>query len=165
MIDPLERRTLLSSSLNPTTGILFVDGTAGNDVITFQKVTTSKGPRLNVSINSATEGFNIKKITAIRVSAGDGNDTVTIGSLGIKTTVDGGAGDDALTGGDQQDKLFGGDGNDSMFGAAAGGTSSPSAMEVLASKVANRARALIASTAATETMSLFPTTRSARTTS
>ena len=122
MIDPLESRRLLSATFHANTGNLDVDGTSGDDVITFAKVNTSKGTRLHVTINGTTDSFNAAKIKVIKVTADDGNDSVTIGTIGIPSTVDGGAGDDALVGGDNRDKLIGGDGNDSLSGAAGNDT-------------------------------------------
>src|SRR5581483_4629616 len=105
MIDLLEARYLLASvsaTFHSKTGIVDVEGTNQPDTISFAIVKDTKGSHLHVSSGSSVIGsFTASKVSAIRVNCGDGNDSVTVGSIGIATTVDGGAGDDALLGGDK----------------------------------------------------------------
>ena len=62
-------------------------------------------------------------ITAITVDLGDGSDTLTDSLLVTPVTVDGGAGDDAITGGGGNDRISGGDGDDSLEGGGGNDTS------------------------------------------
>jgi Ca2+-binding RTX toxin-like protein len=56
-------------------------------------------------------------IRGLSVSLGDGDDSATVtGSLGVGTTMDGGAGDDTLAGGGDGDQLDGGPGADRLLG-------------------------------------------------
>ena len=148
MIERLEHRTLLSSTapFSLSKGLLRIDGTPGDDVITVGEekgVVTSAvaGGRptvrvlehfLVVGVN-ALQGFRFdaREVRRVLIQAGDGNDTVTISTVGAGTfrpaTIHGGAGDDIITGGQERnlifgdkgnDRLFGGGGNDRIFGGA-----------------------------------------------
>ncbi len=57
----------------------------------------------------------VPNLTQIRVSTGNGNDTI-IGSPDIPGAFDGEDGDDTITGGSANDTLLGGDGDDSILG-------------------------------------------------
>jgi Ca2+-binding RTX toxin-like protein len=132
-IDRLEARKLLSSVLDPVTGILTVTGSANADTI----VVSLSGANINVTIapEGANDSFLATAVNSIvinslalgdsitvnatvvkptTIDAGDGNDTVTCGGGG--TTVTGGAGADSVTGGAASDSIAGNAGADTLNG-------------------------------------------------
>jgi Ca2+-binding RTX toxin-like protein len=114
MVREMESRTLLAG-ITYTAGATTLDvvGTTGDDTITV----SSNGT--NFLVNGTDTGFAIAGRNFINVTAGDGNDTVTIdASLGAGRTsfVTGGIGNDTLNGGLGADNLNGGAGADSYSG-------------------------------------------------
>ena len=122
MIERLDSRIFLDATLHYDTGELNVAGTTRPDAISFDIIVTSKGQRLNVTVNGQTDGFTSKLVKLIRVEAGAGADAVTVGSIGIRSIVDGGKGNDTLIGGDQGDKLIAGGGSNTLMGAGGNDT-------------------------------------------
>jgi Ca2+-binding RTX toxin-like protein len=59
----------------------------------------------------------VEPVPGFSAQLGDGDDALTIaGALGVRTSLEGGAGDDALTGGEEDDTLDGGPGADRIEG-------------------------------------------------
>ena len=140
--EPLESRTLFAATaVLAAGGVLTITGTPANDSIfvTYQIA----GDRINVfgansSIGQTPASFARTSVKSIRVSVGDGNDSVFLNSSlpALPTTVDGGngndnlasgpgpatvtggAGDDTITAGPSKDRLDGGDGADRLAGGA-----------------------------------------------
>jgi Ca2+-binding RTX toxin-like protein len=113
-ITPLEPRVLLAAAHVTQTisskGSIYVTGTAGDDRIDVTKTTLHQ---LGADI-SARLGRAIKARRVI-VNALDGDDDVQISSkLTVRTTINGGLGDDTMVGGSGKDKIFGGDGSDDI---------------------------------------------------
>jgi Ca2+-binding RTX toxin-like protein len=151
-IESLENRQLLSATLNATTGALTVTGTAGNDSIVISRVrdtslvVTETSRTGTNSISTTRTTFKFADVKSITVNALAGNDVVLIGpGISVKSTINGGdgndvinsgagadsidagagndvvrsgAGDDSVLGGDGNDALFGGDGKDTLSGGA-----------------------------------------------
>jgi Ca2+-binding RTX toxin-like protein len=94
-----------------------VNGTNGNDTI------SARGSSGAVSVTGLAATVNVTNAEAaddtLSINALDGNDTVDASALAadaIKLTIDGGAGNDALSGGAGNDLLFGRDGDDVLVG-------------------------------------------------
>jgi Ca2+-binding RTX toxin-like protein len=112
-LDALEPRRLLASTLDGA-GMLSVDGTSGNDDVSI----AISGGTLTVSLNGATDGtFTAAQVSAIEVSGGAGDDSISLAGVAIDATLSGGDGNDTLVGGDGTDFLAGNDGNDTFFSA------------------------------------------------
>ena len=125
MIDVLESRRLLAAAVatfHPKTGIVNVEGTTQDDNISIDSVKGTKTQLIQFTMitgkTKVTTAYTASVITAIKVNCGDGNDIVNVSTIGIRTTLDGGNGNDALLGGDKADKLIGGEGNNSLSGAS-----------------------------------------------
>ena len=90
-------------------------GTAGDDVIGL----ALDGSGLIAVFGPGQPAIDVTNVEQLKVSGGDGNDTITAGN-GIATltqlTIDGGEGNDTLQGGDGNDTLLGGAGNDFVDG-------------------------------------------------
>ncbi len=74
---------------------------------------------LQVTIDGTdVQSFDRTQFNQVQVFGGRGNDTIHVGNgfSDEQVTVDGGAGDDAITGGDGNDMLLGGRGNDTVNG-------------------------------------------------
>jgi Ca2+-binding RTX toxin-like protein len=111
VVDALEPRRLLAATLDAS-GLLAIDGTAGNDDVS---VAVSAGV-LTVSLNGQTDGtFTSSQVSSIEVSGGAGNDSISLAGVGIAATLSGGDGNDTLVGGSASDFLSGNDGNDAFF--------------------------------------------------
>src|SRR5215468_9414330 len=100
MLEGLENRRLLSSSLNAATGELLVVGTAGNDTI---RIATA-GKTVVVSDDGTTSGFDAAKVKRATVRGLDGNDTISLVAFGsgqsdlsVPAAAQGGTGNDSLT--------------------------------------------------------------------
>src|SRR5688500_8914476 len=103
VLDPLERRALLSAVLSPE-GALAVTGTAGNDVMSL--AAGDGGISVRVSDGSDTLSiFRLSSVRSITVSGGGGDDTLTVDTSGglvalvgvaLPLDFDGGAGRDTL---------------------------------------------------------------------
>jgi Ca2+-binding RTX toxin-like protein len=127
--EALERRQFLSATLNATSGLLTVTGTANADRITVAKVDATKllvTEQTRVPATSTTPAttkttrtrFDIAKVKSLLVNAAAGNDVVDVHSLSIPTTLNGGAGNDRLIGGRGKDVINGDAGNDLLVGNA-----------------------------------------------
>ena len=77
---------------------------------------------LNITlVATGTPGEDVDTVTAIEfasLTGGAGNNTFNLTGFTGRATLDGAAGDDALTGGDNPDSLFGNAGNDTLTGLA-----------------------------------------------
>ncbi|HEX3358813.1 MAG TPA: DVUA0089 family protein [Tepidisphaeraceae bacterium] len=93
-------------------GQLQVSGTGGNDAITIGK----SGKSIKAVRNGSTLIFTAASVTSYFVSAGDGEDDVTIGAGILGTYIDGGAGNDLLNGGNGNDTLTAGAGKNTLLG-------------------------------------------------
>lgn len=108
--------------LDPTTTVLVVGGSAGDDVILIRPGDIPD--TLCVLIEEQDYQVQIHDTTAlplgrILVYALAGDDDVTVaGSIGIAAWIYGGAGNDRLKGGGGDDVLVGGDGDDLLVGGA-----------------------------------------------
>jgi len=118
-IQPLEHRTLLSSSL--VGGLLTVTGGGADNAIEVENFELID-PEVLVRIDGVEERFARADVTTILVNAGDGNDTVTIGSMKKNIVVNGEAGDDVLLAGRESGTYDGGAGNDLLVGGRASET-------------------------------------------
>jgi hypothetical protein len=114
---PLEPRRLLSAAIDHRT--LVIEGTPRADTI----VLTNDSPKtLRVRIGDAESTFLKRSFSKIRITAGRGDDLVTVGSdanpVAIPCKITGDDGDDTLLGGAAPDNLSGGAGADQLTGAA-----------------------------------------------
>jgi Ca2+-binding RTX toxin-like protein len=136
MLESLEPRQLLASTVTLVNGTLTVTGTPGNDnvYISLSIGNTVRVADQNVQIGNLIPKASVKKIVvncgtgndyanvglgsekiAVLLDGGAGNDGLTAGT-GAANTIIGGAGDDIVTGGYGNDKLDAGDGNDQLSG-------------------------------------------------
>ena len=107
------------AQFNPANGSLTVDGDGQDNSITISRDAAGKllvnGGAIAISGGTAT----VANTTLIRVSGGNGQDTITLneasGAL-PKANLFGGAGNDTLTGGSGGDQLFGQAGDDTLLG-------------------------------------------------
>src|SRR5688572_11563301 len=111
MIDPLEKRRLLSAALGDD-GVLNVNGTGASDDIVVQIIDR----RLAVFINGARERFTLSSVDRLSINGQGGNDRIDFRTIPIPTTARGGAGADAIIAGMADDKLYGDSGNDQLYG-------------------------------------------------
>jgi hypothetical protein len=100
-------------------GVLSIEGTSRSDTI----VLTMDSPRtLRVRVGDTESTFLKKTFGKIRITAGRGEDLVTIGSdtspITCPVSVSGGDGSDTIIGGAGNDKLDGGAGADQIAGGA-----------------------------------------------
>src|SRR5262249_21684274 len=129
MIEPLDRRCLMSITLDPKTGVLNIVGTSDGDTILIQEPLDSDTGKafIEVSVNENPIGptsehqvFAAADVTAIKVSGGSGPDTIDARTSAIKATLDGGKGDDTLFGSNANDKLVAGGGSNVLSGGGGG---------------------------------------------
>jgi hypothetical protein len=120
-LEQLESRCLLSASRIWT----IVGDQNPNDPT--DQIVIDRDPAQPASLRAIINGQVIgtrpdRRISGIRIHAGDGLDTVTVnetlGAILVPMTVYGGAGDDQISGGSGRDHLEGGDGRDSIDGGA-----------------------------------------------
>lgn len=87
-----------------------------------QTVFSDPGVVLQAGDNCANEDDHVVsclvQLDSVRVTAGDGDDTIDASRFDRPTTIYGGPGDDKLTGGPSRDELIGGPGVDEMHGGA-----------------------------------------------
>ena len=100
-------------------GVLSIEGTGRSDTI----VLTMDSPRtMRVRIGNVESTFLKKTFGKIRITAGRGEDLVTVGSdanpITLPVNVSGGAGSDTIIGGAGNDSLDGGAGADQIAGGA-----------------------------------------------
>ena len=122
VVEPVEGRQLFAHAFGSlSNGVLTINGTAGNDVMT----TGVKNGRLRVVLNGVLSQWTATDVSEIDSYMGDGNDSVDYRGVAIRTyaigelgndTLYGGAGNDSLTGAAGKDVLVGGDGNDRLSG-------------------------------------------------
>jgi Ca2+-binding RTX toxin-like protein len=106
----------LLDTQNPSLRNLTVNGTLGDDVISF-----TGGPApdaIRVAISGAPTGA-FAPTGRLIAYGNDGNDQITVDdAITLTAILDGGAGDDELAAGAGNDLVFGGIGNDKVTGAA-----------------------------------------------
>ena len=113
------RRVLaaLAGTATLTNGELVVCGTDGDDVII-----VSAGPDGGIFVGGNftdnPQSFDLADVTSIRITGGDGNDTIVSTSLPMAAEFDGEAGNDTIFGGAFADTIFGSDGDDFIFADA-----------------------------------------------
>ena len=100
-------------SFNPTTKVLTVTGTSGNDFIRGSIASNV----LTMKVNNLTQTFaNASSITRIVVNALAGNDNISLAqSVDRATSLFGGDGNDTIYGGSGTDAINGGAGTDVAF--------------------------------------------------
>ena len=117
MLEPLERRTLLTSSLTGT--VLAVNGSSEADTIRLDV----RGGVLTVWEGRTPTAYAAAAVTSVLVSASGGDDRVTLGRrVRVPASVDGGDGNDRVVGGSAADSLSGGAGRDRLTGGAGNDT-------------------------------------------
>jgi Ca2+-binding RTX toxin-like protein len=99
-------------TLNPTTRVLSIPGTSGNDAIHV----TEDGSTVFPSLNGFGRMFQQTAVGSVSVTAGDGDDVIIIGPGTIPTRISGGNGSDRITGGDRADTIDGNGGPDFIDG-------------------------------------------------
>ena len=115
MIEALEGRQLLSASVGLTAGMLTVTGTAGADVVKFERAGPS-GSLLRVRAGGRSALVNYASVTSIRVNTLAGNDVIDFdddrGRITKPTSIDAGDGHDRVDAAAGPDTILGGAGND-----------------------------------------------------
>ena len=115
-LEPMEDRRLLSA-VSLASGVLTVTGTSVADSIYVTYMVA--GDKVNVYDGGTVRGsFARTSVKSIKLSMGDGNDSVSINpAVGkIPATIDGGNGSDSLGGGAGNDTITGGAGDDTLSG-------------------------------------------------
>lgn len=92
---------------------LVISGTAGSDVISLTKPDST---HLRVTLSGAATDYVLSAVTSITVSAGDGNNKVSVAAGIMAVRITAGIGNDTLFGGQGNDTLSGGAGNDVLKG-------------------------------------------------
>ena len=109
MAIPLQRRSGIS--FDAPSGVLTLDGTSRNDTASVSRTFE----RLRVQLNQTITMHPTRGVKEI-VFVGDAGDDEFTNSTGIKSTANGGDGNDTLRGGSGGDFLIGGFGQDSLQG-------------------------------------------------
>lgn len=115
-IEPLPARLLLPSALDAS--VLVIDGSASDDVII---VAANKRfiNVLTVTLNGALFHYSLSALTAIRITAGEGDDKIWVDAsldpIAYPSTIDAGAGNDSITTGAGNDLVIGGASNDKIY--------------------------------------------------
>src|SRR5690349_20933911 len=112
MLDPLEPRRLLSSSLSAATGLLTISGGAAADTI----VVTNDGTNLTITGIKGQSQFSLASVHGLILKGGGKNDTLDASAAGMRATLLGGDGNDTLIGSSANDFLDGQGGNDLLQG-------------------------------------------------
>jgi Ca2+-binding RTX toxin-like protein len=115
-IEALEPRRLLSVSFDKPTGVLTIVGDNNRDQVIFSQEIINRLPYLRLHFNGKTRDYHQSIVKQIRVTTLAGPDTVILGTIHIRSRIDGGNGDDQLSGGDDKDTINGQGGNDYVFG-------------------------------------------------
>jgi len=111
-IESFEPRRLFAVSAVLADGVLTVTGTGQADVIEF-----AYGRNAFMMIaNGRSSTFPTREVKAIRIDARAGDDTVLLGRLPTRASINGGDGNDRLGGGAGDDTILGGRGNDTIAG-------------------------------------------------
>jgi Ca2+-binding RTX toxin-like protein len=124
MLEPLDRRQLLSVSFIPKHGILIVQGVQDHsNLMQFsEEIVNHKSHVIRVNLNGVTSDYPESQVKYIRAYGGDKADTIIVGSINVVCDIQGGKGDDSLSGGDGNDVISGQGGNDYIFGRAGNDT-------------------------------------------
>jgi Ca2+-binding RTX toxin-like protein len=121
-IQTLEARRLLTTASVNAAHVLNILGTSGDDIILVSRISSG---RVSVSGVTArfTPGNGAGEFNRTNITAGDGDDRVTIASNVpyMSATLNGEGGNDTLVGGKGNDSLLGGDFNDTLDGGPGGG--------------------------------------------
>jgi Ca2+-binding RTX toxin-like protein len=100
---------------------LRIGGTNANDVIRVYR-SPDVSDRLVVVIDGSTANYVMSNVQRIFISGLDGNDSIIInesfGTITIPVRLSGGNGNDTLTGGSGKDTILGDAGNDRLYGGA-----------------------------------------------
>jgi Ca2+-binding RTX toxin-like protein len=128
LIEPLESRRLLASAgvtAVLTGSVLTVTGRPKDDLITI----TEASSNITVTLGTGNDTKDLKSFTSstvksIVVNGGSGDDVIVLALTTTSTavTVTGGAGNDTITGSGGAESLVGNAGNDSIIGAAGNDT-------------------------------------------
>lgn len=100
-----------------TDGVLEVCGTDADDVI-IVSVGPDGGIFVGGDFTDSPQTFAASDVTSIRITGGDGNDTIVSTSLPVSATMEGEAGDDTIFGSAFADTINGGDGADRILAGA-----------------------------------------------
>lgn len=114
IFEVLEKRQLLSVSLNPATGLLTVTGTNFADRITVERC----GRVLSVFDGKTQRPYALNKVKSVSVDALAGRDKVLVAAnVNVPTVLNGGPDNDTIRGGAAADRIVGGEGDDLLDGA------------------------------------------------
>ena len=114
MIESLEARRLYARMVvTETGGVLSITGTSREDHIEI-----GAGKKfITLSLDGATKAISTIGLKAIRISAGASDDIIIVSpNVKIRTSIEGGFGNDQIGGGGANDTLSGGAGDDSIAG-------------------------------------------------
>ncbi len=124
------------SGVDVTNGVMRIIGSIGDDSILINFEDTDASNLVTVIVNGEDVFYPLGNVSFIQIDGGGGNDTIEVRNLNVKTTLNGGAGNDIirgslgpdrlnggdgsdwLNGGDNKDTLYGDAGNDKLFGGA-----------------------------------------------
>ena len=113
LFETLETRSLMSATLDPSTGVLTVLGKSGADRI----LVSQYFGEVHVDHNSVRQTFPAAAVSYVSVFGLDGNDTIrATDAVSRPVKVNGGAGNDRIRGGGAGDNLVGGAGDDFLEG-------------------------------------------------
>jgi hypothetical protein len=113
--EPLEPRRFLSAAV--AHHVLQIDGTRRSDAIVI-----TRGKRaVTVNVNGHVAEFSLRSFSTIRIRAGKGDDSVTIGTgdspIVVPASVSAGEGNDLVIAGNANDTIIGDDGDDEISAA------------------------------------------------
>ena len=119
--DVIQLRNGRNRVIGGSTDIIEVSGTANNDTIVLDGVTTPG--RVNIGVNSLSSSNDLTEYTGvIHINAEGGDDTITAGGMTQAATISGGVGNDTInaSGMTVPVTIFGELGDDSITGGSAG---------------------------------------------
>lgn len=122
-VENLEDRCLMTGGVTAslsTNGLLAINGTEGNDVITVRQINN------RISVDGVNGSWAANQVRGIAIDARSGNDTVLLNSEALRgqqainasTVILGGSGNDTIVGGRGNNLILGGAGNDQIYGNA-----------------------------------------------
>ena len=124
-VEPLERRRLFAVAFfTLSNGTLTLTGTAGDDAITVQRVTSSGLATLRLALNDSSDSILEELVTTVIINAGAGNDSVSCVNdessvpMALPVIVNGEDGNDEIIATPMDDALYGGAGEDIIYGLA-----------------------------------------------
>lgn len=121
VVETLENRQLLSTTVAMVDGTLSITGDSGDNVIRIF-INANNPDKLNVRADGTTTRWNLDEILRIKVNARGGHDHVYVdrvnGAVKERAIFKGGSGHDTLVGGSRDDKLLGGSGDDEIDGSS-----------------------------------------------